>query len=160
MDGYNAIHADPSLARTLRYDRARACEGLLARLASARGLDRFPEVTVVFDGHGGDQTLPSRERHGRFVVRYSRRGQTADDLILDLVRAADPATVLVKTNDQELQAAVRALGAQTESLAEPRRSPPRPPEFGGNPGPSGSSGKRGNPRRAKKTRSEPPPLRW
>ncbi len=68
------------------------------------------EVTVVFDGADRMVGLPAAPRGVR--VLFSRKGETADDLIRRLVRA-EPAgrPVIVVSSDREVADGVRRHGA-------------------------------------------------
>ena len=73
------------------------------------------KVTVVFDGqpgvYGGAQSGPVR-------VTFSK-GDNADNLIRKLVdKAENKRSMIVVTNDRELQYAVRALGAKVEAVED------------------------------------------
>jgi predicted RNA-binding protein with PIN domain len=111
VDGYNVIHADPQLKRTV----GRSLES--ARRALVRMLRVYLEsksvrVTLVYDGRGGitdvDVELP-----GRLQVLYSPAGQSADELILDIVGdSANPREYVVVTSDMaDIGREVRSMGA-------------------------------------------------
>lgn len=111
VDGYNVIHADPELKRTVGHDLEKARRSLV------RMLKRYLEsksvrVTLVFDGHGGitdvDVEIP-----GRLQVLYSPAGQSADDLILDIVGdSANPREYVVVTSDMaDIGRSARSMGA-------------------------------------------------
>ena len=106
VDGYNVAKlAWPSLdldgQRVVLLD---AIENLVKRFGS--------DISVVFDG----ADIVGAASEGRRVVRvmFSPAGVIADDVIRDEVRRL-PATrnVVVVTNDQEIIADVRAMGANT-----------------------------------------------
>ncbi len=158
IDGNNLLHrlagsADPAALR-----------GLLPRLAAI-----IPEdiaTTIMLDGHSAPGSGRSqRVRHG-FEIRHAG-SRSADDALLDLVRASPQGTTLV-SDDRALRDKAQHLGAHTERLAwleallgsaSPRpgigggnRRPPtpqdepepdRPPWHPGR----GATRKRGNPRR-------------
>jgi len=111
VDGYNVIHADPELKRILRSDLEAArqrFERRLARYLEAKNVC----LTVVFDGHGGitdvDVKIP-----GRLQLMYSPTGQSADDLILEILESsANPREYVVVTSDMaDIGRAARSLGA-------------------------------------------------
>jgi len=110
VDGYNVIHAGGSEAgpgRSLEAGR----DDLLARITSYVAARRV-RVTVVFDGAGGmidaDVVVP-----GKLQVLYSRTGQTADELIVDMLeRHTNPREYIVVTNDMaDIGRRARAMGA-------------------------------------------------
>jgi predicted RNA-binding protein with PIN domain len=114
-------HADPFLEATLLIVDGRNALGamqrtrgpvpeqaLLSRLWTVVG--PRTRILVVFDGmRDGGAMMP--ERSSRLGVRWSRY-ETADDLIVRIVGDA-PAGTLVATDDIELGARVRALGARS-----------------------------------------------
>ena len=104
VDGYNVTKrgfGDVSLEQ----QRGRLVSGL-GGLAAQSGA----EVTVVFDGAEKMVALSSPPRGVR--VLFSRKGETADDLIRQLVRA-EPAgrPVVVISSDREVADGVRRHGA-------------------------------------------------
>ena len=104
VDGYNVAKlAWPS--RPLEAQRSRLLDAL------ENAVRRFgTDVTVVFDGADVVGAHTSRRRLLRVV--YSPAGVIADDVIRDEVRRL-PASrpVVVVTNDAEIVADVKALGA-------------------------------------------------
>jgi predicted RNA-binding protein with PIN domain len=104
VDGYNVTKrgfGDVSLEQ----QRGRLVSGL-GGLAAQSGA----EITAVFDGAEKMVALPSPPRGVR--VLFSRKGETADDLIRQLVRA-EPAgrPVVVISSDREVADGVRRHGA-------------------------------------------------
>jgi predicted RNA-binding protein with PIN domain len=104
VDGYNVTKrgwGDMSLEQ----QRSRLVSGL-GGLAAQTGA----EVTVVFDGAERVHGLPPAPRGVR--VLFSRKGETADELIRRLVRA-EPAgrPVVVVSSDREVADGVRRHGA-------------------------------------------------
>jgi predicted RNA-binding protein with PIN domain len=104
VDGYNVTKrgfADISLEQ----QRKRLVNGLGGLAAQTQA-----EVTVVFDGAERVHGLPPTPRGVR--VLFSRKGETADDLIRRLVRA-EPAgrPIVVISSDREVADGVRRHGA-------------------------------------------------
>ncbi|MEV0718646.1 NYN domain-containing protein, partial [Asanoa sp. NPDC050611] len=104
VDGYNVTkrgYGDMSLEQ----QRKRLITGL-GGIAAQTG----DEVTVVFDGAERVHGLPPAPRGVR--VLFSRKGETADELIRRLVRA-EPAgrPVVVVSSDREVADGVRRHGA-------------------------------------------------
>jgi predicted RNA-binding protein with PIN domain len=104
VDGYNVTKTGyPDVS--LEQQRSRLVSGL-GGLAAQTGA----EVTVVFDGAERVIGLPPTPRGVR--VLFSRKGETADELIRRLVRA-EPAgrPVVVISSDKEVADGVRRHGA-------------------------------------------------
>jgi predicted RNA-binding protein with PIN domain len=104
VDGYNVTKrgfADISLEQ----QRSRLVNNLSGLAAQTQA-----EVTVVFDGAERVVGLPPAPRGVR--VLFSRKGETADDLIRRLVRA-EPAgrPIVVISSDREVADGVRRHGA-------------------------------------------------
>jgi predicted RNA-binding protein with PIN domain len=112
VDGYNLLHASgvfgqPSDEPTLENAR-RALLGYLAEHLSER--DR-PRTTVVFDGKDAPPGLPALSSYEQIQVLFSRRKQSADDLIADLITAEkQPRELLVISSDHGVQRSARQRG--------------------------------------------------
>ncbi|MFQ5915035.1 MAG: NYN domain-containing protein [Nitrospinota bacterium] len=156
IDGYNLIPALPTLGRLARHDLAKARASLLDLLENYRTqAPSRPSIVVVFDGQAGIETRGERGRPG-IEVRFSR-GETADDLLLRLLRNEKKGAILV-TSDRALADAARGLGAEVmrsgefadrlisrlDSRPEDRESPEDDVM------PSFSTRKKGNPKRRPK----------
>ncbi|HEV7896881.1 MAG TPA: NYN domain-containing protein [Planosporangium sp.] len=104
VDGYNVTKRGFAEI-SLEQQRGRLVNGLGGLAAQTRA-----EVTVVFDGAERVVGLPPAPRGVR--VLFSRKGETADDLIRRLVRA-EPAgrPVVVISSDREVADGVRRHGA-------------------------------------------------
>ncbi|MGX7675395.1 NYN domain-containing protein [Plantactinospora sp. DSM 117369] len=104
VDGYNVTKRGFG-EMSLEQQRKRLITGL-GGIAAQTG----DEVTVVFDGAERMHGLPPAPRGVR--VLFSRKGETADDLIRRLVRA-EPAgrPVVVVSSDREVADGVRRHGA-------------------------------------------------
>jgi predicted RNA-binding protein with PIN domain len=104
VDGYNVTKTGYG-ELSLEHQRSRLITGL-GGIAAQTGA----EVTVVFDGAERIVGLPPAPRGVR--VLFSKKGETADDLIRRLVRA-EPAgrPVVVISSDREVADGVRRHGA-------------------------------------------------
>jgi predicted RNA-binding protein with PIN domain len=104
VDGYNVTKRGFAEI-SLEQQRGRLVNGLGGLAAQTRA-----EVTVVFDGAERVVGLPPAPRGVR--VLFSRKGETADDLIRRLVRA-EPAgrPIVVISSDREVADGVRRHGA-------------------------------------------------
>lgn len=104
VDGYNVTKRGYG-ELDLEQQRNRLVKGL-SGIAAQTGA----EVTVAFDGAERMHGLPATPRGVR--VLFSRKGQTADDLIRALVRAEpDGRPVVVVSSDREVADGVRRNGA-------------------------------------------------
>lgn len=107
VDGYNVTKtAWPSMP--LEAQRSRLVQGLAA-LAARSGA----EVTCVFDG--ADVSVRAAGALAQAVrVRFSPPGETADELIRQLVRAEPPGRpVIVVSSDREVATGVRRPGVRS-----------------------------------------------
>jgi predicted RNA-binding protein with PIN domain len=110
VDGYNVTKTGYG-DLTLEAQRSRLVSGL-GGLAAQTGA----EVTVVFDGAERLPVAPNAPRGVR--VLFSRRGQTADELIRALVRAEPPGRpIVVVSSDKEVADGVRRHGAYPATSA-------------------------------------------
>ncbi|MBI3026015.1 MAG: NYN domain-containing protein [Candidatus Tectomicrobia bacterium] len=157
IDGYNLIPAIPGLGRLLRQDLEAGREGLLDLLRAYKRTARGPlAITVVFDGKGnsGGSGTASAPKGGGIQALFSRN-ETADDLLLRLLRGEKRGAVLV-TSDRALGAAAQAdagailrSGEFADRLAQTQWMEEEKPEEE----PAGrslSTKKKGNPRRLPK----------
>jgi predicted RNA-binding protein with PIN domain len=104
VDGYNVTKRGFGEV-SLEQQRSRLVSGLGGIVAQTGA-----EVTVVFDGAERVLGLPPAPRGLR--VLFSRKGETADELIRRLVRAEPPGRpVVVVSSDREVADGVRRHGA-------------------------------------------------
>ena len=104
VDGYNVTKRGFG-DMSLEHQRARLVSAL-GGLAAQSGA----EITVVFDGAERMVAVPSPPRGVR--VLFSRKGQTADDVVRQLVRAEPPGRpIVVVSSDKEVADGVRRHGA-------------------------------------------------
>lgn len=114
IDGYNLLHASgifppAESPPTLEASRRALLDFLLAVL--------LPKVVartiVVFDAADAPPGLPRELAHGGLAVQFARRGDSADDLLEELIAAEpDPRNLLVVSSDHRVQRAARQRGAQ------------------------------------------------
>ena len=122
VDGYNVIHADPRLARLAQSNLQFARDTLIAQLAADPRLQR-DVVSVVFDGA---DPVGRRSRYlarGRIHVYFSPAGQKADDLIHELIWAANTDNVLIISNDRDVQWHAAAAGGSAYKVRHPANAP-------------------------------------
>lgn len=112
IDGYNVIYTDDRLRRVACKDLERARQGLIEMM---RGYleNRDVQMMLVFDGKG---VLEDRETviESRLQVVFSAASQTADELIVSLIReSGNPGVYLVVTSDMaDIGGTARSLGCQ------------------------------------------------
>jgi predicted RNA-binding protein with PIN domain len=105
IDGYNLIRRIPELREADRSDLAEGREALLEQLSLYRR-GKQHRITVIFDGadaihHGG-----SSEKTVGIAVRYSARGRSADQEIIEACRNSQ-ADLLVSGDRELTDAAAR-----------------------------------------------------
>jgi predicted RNA-binding protein with PIN domain len=111
LDGYNVIRQSDTLRAWERHSLEEARNALLRSLAAYRRV-KGHRITVVFDGWAGDSPLEERDRFGQVEVVYSRRGETADEVIKRMVRQSGEETVVV-TSDRDVAAFADRHGASS-----------------------------------------------
>ncbi|MGI8824700.1 MAG: NYN domain-containing protein [Chloroflexota bacterium] len=112
VDGYNVIRADPRLQALESVSLERARTVLVQTLASSPRLVG-DEIVVVFDGTGGTRTHVHVHRHGRVLMLFSARGQSADDVIVaQAQQLSRRGKVVVVSNDVDVRENSRANGAE------------------------------------------------
>ncbi len=114
VDGYNLIRQWPELAMLDRADLEAGREALVRELRAYQRVRRH-EITVVFDGQA--EAGEGGDRSGGIRIRYSRQGETADDVIARIA-ADDPAGTVVVSSDRAVQAAAKRHGAAAISARE------------------------------------------
>jgi len=111
IDGYNLLFATGRLLpRAGRGALEASRKWLLVEVVRWHGAGAS-EVTVVFDAAGAPPGTPAaRERHGDVNVLFAR-GQTADDLIEELIRDEPaPRSLTVVSDDHRIREAGRRRG--------------------------------------------------
>jgi predicted RNA-binding protein with PIN domain len=118
VDGANVMHAWPDLRPLLARRRQVARERLVDRLQVLHD-SGLAEVRVVFDGRGPEPVVESRAGELPLLVVYTASGQTADEVIEQLVaQAKTPADITVATADRLERQTVEAAGGQVISPAD------------------------------------------
>lgn len=130
IDGHNLIGILPDIHLHEPDDESRLLDRLRSYRAHRGGLD----IIVFFDSGptGGGGSRPRTASTPGLDVRYSAVGQSADDAIAAFLRTArQPGQYAVVTNDQELAARSRALGASVlpanDFVRQFQRRPQTPP---------------------------------
>jgi predicted RNA-binding protein with PIN domain len=117
VDGYSLLHNWPELApgRPRHSQRARAeLTRVLTRYHDATGTP----ITIFFDGAGAPAGTRRRQTAAGLEVLFSRRGQTADQLIERAAHRFNTyGEVLVVTDDRAERETVSGLGGAVASCA-------------------------------------------
>lgn len=122
VDGYNVIHAWPTLKRLLGVSLEAARDKLVERL-SVYGLVTGADVTVVFDAHHSAARSSSEELVEGVRVVFTRKGHPADHAIERIAYGATGAgdMVTVATSDRFQSDLVRGMGGAVISAPELER---------------------------------------
>ena len=111
VDGNNAMHAIPTLARELEMDRNQARDSLL-RLLEPLATGDHCVLTVVFDGRGGRSSLSKHANIKNYTVIHSSSSQGADGVIERMLMASkSPERIVVATNDGLIRNCAYECGA-------------------------------------------------
>jgi len=132
IDGYNLLHA---MGRLTARDGKKALEGARRWLLLQVKLGRTAgdDVTVVFDASAAPPGAPASEEHDHIHFKFAH-GQTADDLIEDIIHGeSSPRLLTVVSDDHRIQHAARRRGCVVlgcldyfERLQQPTPVPPAP----------------------------------
>jgi predicted RNA-binding protein with PIN domain len=123
VDGYNILHAWPSLKRladTASLEVAR--DKLIERLA-VYGMVTGAEVTVVFDAHHSTAKSNSESQVDGVRVLFTRKGHSADHAIERIAYEASGSgdAITVATSDRFQRDLVRGMGGAVISALELER---------------------------------------
>ena len=123
VDGYNVIHAWPSLKRLLSNAKLEDARDELVRRLSVLGMVSGDDVTVVFDAHHSKSLSNSEERIDGVRVVFTRRGHSADHGIERLAYQATQRgeVITVATSDRFQRDLVRGMGGAVISALELER---------------------------------------
>lgn len=111
VDGYNCLHAWPQGQVLLRRNRDAARQAFVDALKVLHEHEKI-RLTVVFDGQGDQLTVERPGEEVTFSVLYTPAGLSADGLIEQLARKANPrrTEVTVFSQDNLVVAGVRSAG--------------------------------------------------
>jgi predicted RNA-binding protein with PIN domain len=120
IDGYNLIRQSATFRRFDRLSLEAGRNSLIQSLAAYKRRTGY-RVTVIFDAAEGGFLTEERDRYGGVSVLYSRRGETADDLIKRMVEGRKEEFVVV-TSDRAIAdfAARRGVAAIASPVFESR----------------------------------------
>ncbi len=123
VDGYNVIHAWPSLKRLTSSASLEAARDELIHRLSVLEMVTGESVTVVFDAHHSAAMANSEEMVDGVRVIFTRKGHSADHAIERLAYAASNTgdVITVATSDRFQQDLVRGMGGAVISALELER---------------------------------------
>ena len=118
IDGNNALHAVPQLAKTLKRDRQMARDELVRMLEPLQARENSL-LTVVFDGRGGKTKLCKHQGNEEYSIIYSSSTQGADGVIERMIMASEfPERITVGTNDNLIRNCAFTHGAAVMRVEE------------------------------------------
>jgi predicted RNA-binding protein with PIN domain len=112
IDGYNLIRRIPELRALERDDLESGRVGLANELSTYRA-GKGHKITVVFDGTQSIHLGGGSEKIAGITIRYSARGQSADQVIQKMCR--EGAADLVVSGDREITDVARRVGVTAVS---------------------------------------------
>jgi hypothetical protein len=120
IDGYNLIRQSEAFRRLDRISLEAGRNALLRSLAAYKRRTGH-RVTVVFDAREGGFLTEERDRYGGIEGLYSRKGETADDLIKRMIEERKEDFVVV-TSDRAIAdfASRRGVAAVASPVFESR----------------------------------------
>ena len=123
VEGYNIVHAWPSLKRLLTSASLEAAREKLVERLSVLGMISGEEVTVVFDAHHSSAMSNSEETVDGVRVVFTRKGHSADHSIERLAYRASEAgeIITVATSDRFEGDLVRGMGGAVITALELER---------------------------------------
>ena len=144
IDGYNVMKRTGTEGPFGPSDMDRARSSFLEKLAGY-GREKGKRVTVIFDAPGSISFNRCRENHRGVEVIYSGHGETADDVIIEILRKRIAGLVLVSSDraliDEAKKNGIAFITAdRMDSILEEKREA----------GEETRVGKKGNPRRLPK----------
>lgn len=119
LDGYNVIHAIPTLEKKLEVSLQAARDQLISmceKLQENRG--DFPKIYIVFDGNSAFRDLSSYKTPSLEVI-FTETREDADDRIIELLETRfSNKRVGVISNDNYVMNHARVFGAERMSVEE------------------------------------------
>lgn len=123
VDGYNVVHAWPSLKRLLSSASLEDARNELVRRLSVYGMVSGEDITVVFDAHHSKAMSNSEDSIDGVRVIFTRKGHSADHSIERLAYQATERgeVITVATSDRFQADLVRGMGGAVISALELER---------------------------------------
>ena len=116
IDGYNLIRQSAALSILDQQDIMLGREALVDMLAAYRKIKPH-RITVVFDGSNSPAFSPQRSRQKGISIRFSRSGESADDVIKRMA-LTEREKALVVSSDRDVADFADARGAATIGAQE------------------------------------------
>ncbi len=116
IDGYNLIRQSATLSALDQQDIMLGREALVDQLATYRKIKPH-RITVVFDARHSPLFSQQNDRHQGIAIRFSRRGESADDVIKRMARE-EREKALVVSSDREIINFATRCGAATISAPQ------------------------------------------
>lgn len=107
IDGYNFIR-QTDLRRFENISLEKGRSELIKRLSLYKRA-KSHQITVVFDGIIGGSFSQERDRSGGISIIYSRRGETADEVIKRIISNSSE-ELLIVSSDREIASAAERKG--------------------------------------------------
>ncbi len=110
IDGFNVALSDQKLSRLMKIDSEQARHELAMEILGSKRLSK-EDINLVFDG----RFAPSSSREGpRLVVRFTSRGETADEWIKrEIGNSTRRRSLTVVSNDLSILGYAKECGAAT-----------------------------------------------
>jgi hypothetical protein len=123
VDGYNVIHAWPSLKKLMTDASLEAARDKLVDRLSVLGMVAGADVTVVFDAHHSTARSNSEQVIEGVHVLFTRKGHSADHAIERIAYAASQVDdiITVATSDRFQRDLVRGMGGAVISAEDLER---------------------------------------
>ncbi len=113
IDGYNLIHAIPSLKKTLNH-HAESARELLIHAVEQLAVQKNIRCSIIFDGHS-PVSFAKHSAHGPVHVIHSAP-HSADEKITKMIEESNRRIdIVVITSDQEILRRARAFSCRTHS---------------------------------------------
>jgi predicted RNA-binding protein with PIN domain len=116
IDGYNLIRQSATLSALDQQDIMLGREALVDQLAIYRKI-KSHRITVVFDARQSPLFSQQNDRHKGIAIQFSRRGESADDVIKRMAKK-EREKALVVSSDREIVNFAALCGAATISAPQ------------------------------------------
>ena len=116
IDAFNFIRQSRDLAELESISFEKAKEVLISRLKEFTNISG-EKVLAVFDATGSLNPQRIEEGHGAVKVIYTKGGEIADEVIIELARQKKEGTIVISSDREIIEAAERA-GSSTLSSPE------------------------------------------